>query len=505
WIVFNVTNFGLNPNEAIAVTANVTVPVLVVPVSYINTVKVESSTAYAEAKLRINVVGTACGDTVIQTGESCETRNPFIFPDANNPSCANSLPFICDEANHRYGIRDAYGDCVDGCVCQQDAYQYAICGDGCTDANYCNNCFHCTDNVMNCGEIAVDAGGGCRICDGVNDTQEGSPCNLGQTSSCGTGDCAGTKSCVVDASSPGGIAYCKWVNCSTMNVNCPNLKCCKCTNDAVSPSPNYDGTQNSRCTPGGDSGYYCYDVPNCDGGNFRGECVGINQCSADTDQSTWPVQRNDSTCNGQTCGTSTSNCYDSIYVCHGNRTDYKCGSSACQGTTVEDANACSGLTSCNPPATVTLHRMELNGIKYIEGLHSQAIGCDVRGYPTCWGSVLTTMENNETTYYFPYRDGTLKFWTRGEHYDPGIYDCGDNVDIWVRIGTNSGNYAEYRSTTVVRWSSWYQKSIDLRNPTVVVGTVDWNNINYLLLGYYTGYPAGNGCTMNWDYFTIDKR
>ena len=115
-----------------------------------------------------------CGNNKIDTGEQCE------LPSTNDNSYCSQSTSSCD-TNRKYCTRDGLGNCDSDCQCILDSWS---CGSS-DDTNYCNNCNHCGDNSLNCGEV----------------------CEKGQTQTCTVDNQTGTRPCLSNCNG--------WGSCST--------------------------------------------------------------------------------------------------------------------------------------------------------------------------------------------------------------------------------------------------------------------------------------------------
>ncbi|MFH0861671.1 MAG: hypothetical protein V1875_01455 [Candidatus Altiarchaeota archaeon] len=512
---FNESVVDLSLGETKVIQVSVRTPNGIIPGRYTDHIRAEGGGLFAEAQVDVSVGGVVCGDGVKDPSEECETTT-LSFPEPLSEYCPNpSGGVLCDAAGSRYKAVPPFGDCVVGCRCQPASEIWISCGSGCRDPNYCNNCAHCFDNVINCGETVIDGGGACPICDGVDDAAEGFPCTMGETQPCGLSDCAGTRNCVADGPS------CGWGRCTSYGMKCPANKCCSCMGASSNPQPLYNDTFNTDCTPFADQ-TACGNPGLCQGGFYRGECSGLDSCSPDFDQSTWNMSVDVSACAGQSCRESSDTCYDGIYPCHGRTTSYACDASVdCSQSTAEDASACG---DCPPPPWIVLHRMEGSQIyDYAEANASWGFGPGWVGEPwwQCAESrfsytELTIMEHTEVGAYAPYQNGTLKvygkawhIWNQFHHDSCHWSNCaGAGKGSFLRIGTDRNNYLEYNAPTPD--PNWRQYSVNLRNPTRRVGAVDWDNIRYLDFSYIVGLecqPSDTGCGScnGWlDYVTLTK-
>lgn len=116
-----------------------------------------------------------CGNSIINSGEQCE------LPNTNNNNYCSQSTYSCNYTSREYCTRDGYGNCNNLCRCVADTWS---CGSA-ADTNYCNNCNHCGDGSVNCGEV----------------------CEKGQTQSCA----GGTQTCLSDCS--------EWGSCSATAAN----------------------------------------------------------------------------------------------------------------------------------------------------------------------------------------------------------------------------------------------------------------------------------------------
>ncbi len=220
--------------------------------------------------------GQLCGNDIIEIGEDCElpsTPDSGFCPQTQN-ECSGKLK----------GTRDGYGDCDDGCFCEEDDFVYGCiigeCGAECDDDgdcgptecdhlddcyggtyrdyhdvdNECDGACECTENQ--CGDfdpvVTDDDGDGydtecdgdCddsdpdvypgaeEICNGIDDNCDGTIDEINRP--CGEGNCAGTETCSA------GI----WSDCSTKGNDCGI--CCICNSDGYDT---YDEMQDSDCSP----------------------------------------------------------------------------------------------------------------------------------------------------------------------------------------------------------------------------------------------------------------
>ncbi len=504
-IEFNVTDFDLMPGEEKAINCDVKTKADILPITYKSIVKAETPGEYADATLEIDVFGNACGDTIAQEPEECDTRTPFNFPDEDSPFCHNTQTVSCDILNHRYETRDAYGRCGIGCRCEEDAQYYVSCGADCTDPAYCLGCPHCQDGVRNCNEEGIDSGPAC----------QGYSCIPGETKPCGEAGCEGVKSCIKSGTDH------IWSTCSTYSNACTGVKCCTCGIDPANPSQNYNASIQmsvASCT-----GHFlgCGDRIGCIGGRFGYECAGLDSCQPDFDGSTVEAEKNPEYCNGQTCGDSGYTCADQEYPCHGKRTDYSCAHGSCVPAAVEDDSVCWGFQSCDAPQEIILHKMDNGWSPYVDGPSAAFLGPgNYYLWPEPCEKFLGISRFMEGFYitdpgaYAPYRNGSLNFYINSfyqdrEHgdryYSPTWTSCGCHV----RIGTDRHNWLEYGFTCPTK--DYIKKTVSLSGaPTERNGTVDWDRIQYLefRLGGILAQCAQYGhCSANYgrvDYVTLKK-
>jgi hypothetical protein len=534
WLAANESSFSLGRGGSKALTVSVAVPSSAFPAIYANRLIAQSDDDYAEASLNVRVEGVVCGDVAKDVSEECDTRTPYTFPDRNNPHCPNPAGGVqCDAIGRRYLSHDMFGDCVAGCRCHQDAPSWIGCGEGCDDPVYCNNCAHCFDGAENCGETLVDGGGACPICDGIDDLAEGFTCALGATEACGTSDCAGTRTCAANGT------RCQWSACTTYQRKCQTSKCCTCDGAKENPSPTFNGSSSGDCTPAYDQ-TSCGSPQACDGGRYRGECVGLDACAPDWDQSAWPLIRNTSACAGRQCGIPEGTCYRTAYPCHGRATVRSCSDAgACVEAAGEDFSPCANISGCVPPQAAILHKLDVNSFSdYVDAPASHTGWAG--GYPRYIGNghcaldcpepgsgpggtpiaqyTFTDIYYTDPGAYYPYRNGTLRIYGKASQVDLECFRhgggscqescnwgfCGGNK---VRIGNDQGNYFEYPGPV---WSGmgWQRATIDLGAPLRVVGRPDWNGtIGFLQMRYVAGSHCGADyapCQMYEDIITLER-
>jgi len=514
WFTFNETGFTLNPTGfktlQVEVATNDTLPAL-----YTNYVIADAPDDYAEATVNVDVGGIACGDMVLEAQEECETRTPFTFPDRNNPNCPNPISgggggVTCDTANFRFKAYDQYGDCIDGCTCKQDTPTWAVCGDGCSDPNYCNNCLHCLDNKTNCGETVTDGGGSCPICDEVDDRMEGFQCSLGEIMACSENTtCQGTKTCV-----RAGTAGCGWSHCSTFGVHCQGPICCTCGGtDATNPVTVFNITFSADDCK--ENVISCGNPNTCQGGIYSQTCAGIGACAINASNL---IIANNMACLGVTCKTLNDTCTDTIYPCHGVSVAYACNATAkCQGTNTSNDGVCFSVNTCGPPQTGILNKLDVDTYNdYVDYPASRYVGWTSAYDPTGSGTLTnptrdtyTTMYYTEAGAYYPYRNGKMYIYSKDGRVNNhclsqsgvGLSACTDSCP-WLgtpynvmRVGNNASNYWEYPGLAPgYNNNGWRRITINLAAPTRTVGSPNWNGTIGLLEFQHVSW------TMSIDYF-----
>ncbi|MBU0762048.1 MAG: hypothetical protein KKD39_03400 [Candidatus Altiarchaeota archaeon] len=476
-VEFNETAFRLGPGEIKELVVSVRTPHDMIAQTYSSLVVAESELEYADSKLRVRVFGELCGDALVQEGEECDAKKPFMFPDPDNPGCPNTNEVICDTNQHRYQTRDDFGSCTASCTCEEDAISYVDCSTGCMDSNYCLGCNHCIDSVENCNEDGVDSGPAC----------VGFFCRPGDTLNCGSEGCQGVRTCV--ETSTGGYG---WGECSSYDRQCDGLKCCKCLGNPESPVKTFDSSTATslRDCPG--TMLSCGNPQTCTGGVFGYECSAMGSCSVDLDGSTVPIHPDSTQCEGQTCQNPSYVCSDQTYPCHGVRQGYQCTSGVCSlGQSVADDTACGSIGACNIPQEMILHKMDYGVIPYVEYTSASSLGVgNYYRWPQSCEDYMSSTKFTDDFYtaesgaYAPYRDGTLSFYATAyfffSHSDAQSIEnahftsCGCRV----RIGSSPSDWEEYSFTCPKRY--YAKKTVNLANaPRATSGTVDWDNIRYL--------------------------
>ena len=515
WFAVNESSFDLSVGKSKSISVAVETEAGVPPGSYANRVVAESADAYAESAVDVVVGGVFCGDGVKDPSEECEVRTPYQFPDEESPHCPKAGRVECETGKYR--VFDGFGACDAGCVCKDDDPPWIFCEEGCDDLTYCNNCGHCGDGIKNCGETLVDAGGGCPL-----------PCNPGETEGCGLMECRGVRACGFNGTGYG------WGGCSTYGVKCLESKCCTCGGSPEYPVPVFNGTFTSDCTPAYDQ-VACRFPALCGGGRYRGECVGIDVCEPDWDGSTWPVSDDSSICEGMGCSDPMGRCFDDVYPCHGNVTEYRCNAGTCAASTFGDAGVC----GCTPPKTIVLHKLDVNSYDCIDypkshlipGLPSYCMNdpCPEPGQP---GSPIsqytfTDIQNTEPGAYYPFRNGVLHIYGKAfsinsycAHGTGNPFECAESC-VWnvenfrpcggnkIRVGNDQDNFWEYGGPEF-RWNAgyWQRWSVDLSSPRNVVGHPDWNGSIGLFQLRYIAFRCRpydhDPCTVYEDYAVLER-
>ena len=365
-----------------------------------------------------------------------------------------------------------------------------------------------------------------------------SDCVLGESRSCGDGECAGgVQSCVFD-----GTRY-VWGGCSSFGGGCASMKCCVCGGAPGAPGAAFDGSRNGDCAGRVKS---CLLPGSCVGVEYGFECSGLGSCSADYDNSSGSAVSDYSACAGASCSDPANVCYDQEYPCHGRRTSFTCdGGGSCRGSMVQDDTVCAGFVGCAPPTAIVLHKLDVNEyVDYVESpmSHFGFAG----GYPVfgddghCISScaplgqpnspfakyTFTNIQYPDAGAYYPYRNGKLRIygkayqvneycaWRTGNDYncrtscvwtDGWEFFCGGNK---LRIGNNQTSYFEYPGPRF-DWGGWQRYTVDLSSPSGVVGSPDWNgSIGFLQFSYVAGSRCPSRdygpCFMYEDIVTLER-
>ena len=255
----------------------------------------------------------SCSDTLDNDGDGCTDGvdsncggKETIWDDGIDNDCDGLTDTSDDDCwNCNPGVEKRNCPKQDGvCAGSQETCNAQGKWDGCDDATYLAHNSNYENPEVSCDNLDND-------CDGTTD---------GVTNPCGSGNCAGTRTCTA-----GG-----WGDCTTRNSDCGI--CCICENDN-DPIETYDSNQDGDC-------------------GLCEECSGLKTCSyvpygSDPKND---CSGNCDVCSGTgSCAGDQTLCTGDCVVCSGSGTVYNCGpdETVCEMLKCADCTGSGTSYSCN--------------------------------------------------------------------------------------------------------------------------------------------------------------
>ncbi len=188
-----------------------------------------------------------CNEYCSCTSSSCGTPNCSCVKGecgaecSSNRDCSPPQP-TCNYESKTYTWYTS--SCTSGCTCVNSQNTSEP-----SDSNYCDNCNHCSDGVLNCGETEIDCGGNCQPCAAVCGNKI---CETGETKSNCCTDCGcEVKTCPGNYCDYKNKAWCK--SPPTCVSSCQENVCQDCTCEVSCSSSDYC----SNCIHCGDGEINC--------------------------------------------------------------------------------------------------------------------------------------------------------------------------------------------------------------------------------------------------------